>query len=275
MDPWLETIGVALVIVLGVFAGRMFSRFRKAYWTLGYFLALVLITILVIPRCNNSLAFVPPFSWFAAERTRFVILSLAITMGLTTPLSRLSNKFEKIAICILMTVIVAWFSVFPFLFPALIKDYLLNLKTRVDSNGICFQSTNYTCGPAAAVTALAQLGFSAEEGQIAISARTSPMVGTMPGCLSAALQNRYGPDGLKCQWCHFDSVAQLKNTDAALAVVRDSFLRDHCVAVLEVSERTITIADPVLGTKSMSYEQFGKIWRFTGIVLKRNPARNI
>jgi hypothetical protein len=53
-----------------------------------------------------------------------------------------------------MVVVVVWFSVLPFLAPALVKGHLANLKTMVDSNGICFQTTDYTCGPAAAVTRL-------------------------------------------------------------------------------------------------------------------------
>jgi predicted double-glycine peptidase len=50
----------------------------------------------------------------------------------------------------------------PFLVPALIKERLSNLTTRLDSNGICYQSTDYTCGPAAAVTALRRLGLQAD-----------------------------------------------------------------------------------------------------------------
>jgi len=101
------------------------------------------------------------------------------------------------------------------------------------------------------------------------------VAGTLPGCLQTALQNRYGADGLKCQYRHFDSIGQLKSAEVTLAVVRDAFLRDHCVAVLEVSDRMVTVADPVLGKKSLSHEQFEKIWRFSGIALKRTSTQSI
>jgi len=273
MTPWLETIGIILVALLGVFLGKVFSRLHKSYWMIGYFLSLLLIVFLAITRCSNSLAFVPPFVW-AAGRLKFVIFSLAVTMGLTTPLSRLPHKFEKVAICILMVMIVVWFSVLPFLAPALIEGHLANLTTRVDSNGICFQTTDYTCAPAAAVTALRKLGLPAHEGEIAILSHTSPVAGTLPGCLQAALQNRYGAEGLRCRYRRFDSIVQLKDAGITLAVVKDAFLSDHCVAVIEVSDRMITVADPIMGKKSLSHKQFEKIWRFSGIVLKRDSTHS-
>jgi len=275
MNPWVETAGVVLVAVLGIFLGRVFSGLRKPYWLLGYFLPLVLIVMLVLVRCNNVLRFVQPFCWVAAGRVKFVILSLAVTMGLTAPLSRLPRKCEKLLVCVLMAIVVTWFSVLPFLVPALIKNHLSNIKTRLNSNGICFQTTDYTCGPAAAVTALGKLGLSAHEGEIAVLSHTSPVAGTLPACLSSALQSRYGAAGLRCRYRRFDSIEQLRNAGLTLVTVRDTFLLDHCLAVLKVSDHTITVADPVAGTKLMPREQFEKIWRFSGIVLERDSTQSI
>jgi hypothetical protein len=275
MNPWLETIAVSIVAVLGIFLGKVFSSLRRPFWLWGYFLALLLITILIATRFANSLCFMPPFCWLTAGRIRFVILSLAVTIGLTTPLSRLPRRFEKVAVCILMVLVVVWFSVLPFLVPALIKDHLDNLKTVIDSDGICFQTKDYTCAPAAAVTALRKLGFAADEGQLAILSHTSPIAGTLPLCLCTALQNRYCPDGLICRYQRFDSVAQLKSAGITLAIISDTFLSDHCVAVLEVSDRTICIADPIAGRELMTHKQFERIWRFSGITLKRDSTQKI
>lgn len=275
MNPWLETIGVIMVALIGIYLGRTFSRLKGPYWTIGYFLSLGLLAILVMTIYNEELLFLPPFSWLTAGRVRFVVLCLAATMGLTTPLSRLSRKFEKVTISFIMVVVVTWFSVFPFLFPALIQNRLANLKTRINAEGICFQTTDYTCGPAAAVTALTKLGLPAHEGEIAVLSRTSPIAGTLPDCLYRAIQNRYGDYGLKCQYRHFDSVKQLKNADVVLAVVKQTFLLNHCVAILDVSDSTVTIADPALGRRSMSHEQFEKVWRFSGITMTRDTAQSI
>jgi len=272
MNAWLETVGVVIVALLGIVLGRVFSSFRSSRWTLGYFIPLALIAMLVTIRFSGAVSFVPLLCWLVAGRMKFVILCLAVTMGLTTPLSRLPRRCEKFIICILMVVVVVCFSVLPFLAPALIKGELLNLRTMVNPNGICFQSKDYTCGPAAAVTALRKLGLPAQEGEIAVLSHTNPVTGTLAWCLYRALQNRYGADGLECQYRSFDSIAQLKNAGITLAVVKDVFLLDHCVAVLEVSDWMVTIADPVTGERLMSHEQFEKIWRFSGIVLKRDVA---
>ena len=275
MNPWLETTGVILISVFGVFAGRACLRFQKPWWVLGYILPLALIAMLAMIRFNNTLYFVSPFSWIAVGRVRFVVLSLAVSMGLTVPLSRLPYKFEKLIVCLLMAGFVSWFSVLPFLVPALIKDRLSNLQTKFDKNGICRQTTDYTCGPAAAVTALGKLGLSAEEGELAVLSYSSPMTGTLPACLSSALKDRYSADGLSCRYRRFDSIAQLKNAGITLALVREAFMMDHCLAVLEVSDDAVTVADPVTGTRLMPYEQFEKIWRFCGIVLRRNTLQSI
>lgn len=275
MDLWLETIGAVSAAILGGVFGRMFSRLQKPYWLLGYISALLAIAISVIARYNIRLSFLPPFCWVATGQVKFIILLLAITMGLTTPLSRLPRKCEKWVTAVCMAGFVAYFSVSLFLAPALLKNDLSNLQTRIDPDGICLQSRGYTCGPAAAVTALRKLGFQAHEGQIAVLSHTSPLTGTLPQRLYTALQEHWGNQGLKCRFRYFDSIGQLKGAGITLAVIRDAFLLDHCVAVLEVSDRTVVIADPVYGRQRMSHKQFEKIWRFRGIVLKRDSTQNI
>ena len=275
LNPWFETAGVVLIAFFGVFLGRIFSGLRKSWWVLGYFLPFSLVMMMVLTRYNNELHFVRPFSWIVAGRMKFIILSFAVTMGLTVPLSRLPRKIEKVLVCILMIGVVIWYSVLPFLVPALIKDHLSNIQTRLSANGLCFQSTDYTCGPAAAVTVLGKLGLSAEEGEIAVLSHTSPVAGTLPACLSSALQKRYSRAGLRCNYRRFDSIEQLKNAGLTLAMVRDSFLLDHCLAVLEVSDSTVTVADPMSGMMSIPHEQFRKIWRFSGIVLERDRSQSI
>ena len=104
---------------------------------------------------------------------------------------------------------------------------------------------------------------------------SSPMPGTLPDCLYSALKNRYSADGLRCQYRCFDSVDQLRGAGVTLAVVREAFLMDHCLAVLDVSDDAVTVADPVTGTRLMPHRQFEKIWRFSGIVLERDPVQSI
>ena len=107
---------------------------------------------------------------------------------------------------------------------------------------------------------------------MAVLSYSSPFIGTLPSCLSSALQNRYGDAGLKCKYRRFSSVDQLKDSGVTLVVVKDAFLTDHCLAVLEVTDYTVVVADPVAGTKSIPREQFEKVWRFSGIVMERDSS---
>jgi len=275
MSPWIGVLGVVLVALLGVCLGRVFSRLQGSYWLVGCIVPFMLIVMLVMTRLNNGFHFVQPFSWIAVGRARFITLSLAVSMGLTVPLSRLPNRLEKLVVCLLMAAFVAWFSIMPILGPALVRDHLSKLTTRFDPNGICRQTTDYTCGPAAAVTALGRLGLAADEGELAVLSYSSPITGTLPDCLYSALKNRYGADGLRCQYRHFDSIDQLRNAGVTLAVVREAFLMDHCLTVLDVSDDAVTIADPATGRRLMPYRQFEKIWRFSGIVLERDSVQSI
>jgi hypothetical protein len=234
---------------------------------------LALIGLLLAAPYVSIKAFVPIFTWISGGRARFVIIGLAATMGSMTLLGRLKYLVEKALVFVVMVGVVIWGAVLPFLVPALIRADLTSLQTRMDADNVCVQSTDYTCGPAAAVTALRQLGLPAYEGEIAVLSHTSPVAGTLPWCLYKAIQNRYGAEGLDCQFRHFDSISQLREADVTLAVVRDAFLLDHCVAILEVGNDTVTIADPVLGRQRMSHKDFEGVWRFYGIALKFGPAQ--
>jgi len=144
-----------------------------------------------------------------------------------------------------------------------------SVKTNIDADGVCRQSNDYTCGPAAAVTALRKLGFSAEEGQIAILARTSSATGTPPDMLADALRQHYGGQGLVCEYRLFKDIAQLRSAGLTLAVIELAFMVDHYVLVLEVTDQQVIIADPLSGKRVLSQKEFKRIWRSLGIVLRR------
>ncbi len=271
MNPWFETAGVALIAVLGMVLGVLSRRLRRPYWAVGYVLALAVIAVLTLGR-TTSLHFMPPVSWIVATRMRFILVAIATTLGLTTPLSRLPRRWERVTVCLLMGGLLVRFALLPFLMPALIQDRLARLESTIDNNGVCLQATQYTCGPAAAVTALLRLGLPASESQIAIRSHACPTVGTLPACLSHALSTQYASDGLRCRYRRFDSIAQLAGSGITLAIVKSAFLQDHCVAVLDVSEDVVTIGDPMTGIVAVPREQFRTMWRFSGVVLSRGPV---
>jgi len=269
MSPLLETIGVILLAVLGAALGKLCSRLPKPWWLLGYFVPLVIIVLVGLPRINRSLEFVPPISWLVSGRTLFAVAGMVTAMILMTPLSRLTRKRDRQMVAGFVILFVCYASVWPFFAPVLNRRLQASIKTQIDKDGICQQSSDYNCGPAAAVTALRSLGFRAEEGEIAILAHTSAAIGTPPDVLSRALQKRYGAQGLKCEYRHFKSIAELKNGGITLVVTNVSLFLDHYLTVLKVTDNVIIVGDPSRGLRAISLEDFSKKWRFIGVVLKR------
>ena len=200
---------------------------------------------------------------------KFAVFGFITTMVLTTPLSRVPQKRNRIMISTLMAVIVFFMSIWPFLAPLVDRNQLSHLETRIDKDGVCLQTTDYTCGPASAVTALRKLGLPADEGKMAILSCTSFQEGTPTDMLADGLQREYGKDGLIVECRAFKNISELKQAGLTLAVVKYSFLVDHWVTVLEVTDSEVVVGDPLGGVSRLPYEEFLKKWRFIGIVLHR------
>jgi predicted double-glycine peptidase len=268
----LESLLAAAIALIGFLLGRWCSRLPKPYWLAGYLLPLSLILLYCLAMFEPRLALVPPISWMMIGRSRFVCFNFIAAMVLSAPLGRLPRKRDRIVVCVLILVLTAM-SVLPFLAPAFNRSYLAGLKTRLDSDGVCRQSNDYTCGPAAAVTALRKLGLPAQEGEIAILAHTSSLTGTEPDVLAKELQKRYGADGLVAEYRAFKDLDELSRAGLSVAVMKFNALQDHCVAVLGIETNRVIVADPLTGLSLMPTEEFESKWLYVGIVLKRvTPA---
>jgi hypothetical protein len=269
MTAWLEIFGVLLLTLLGVFLGWLFSKLPGRYWTIGYFLAAVPVAMLWFGRTYSQWELVAPFSWVCAGRTKFALVGLLATMLLIPPLTRVSNPRLRALVLGFLVIFIGSNAFWPFISPALSRKHLSLLVTRYDRNGICLQNTDYTCGPAASVTALKRLGLPAEEGELAVLAHTSNATGTPPDILWRTLRSRYAGSGLQCDYRHFRSIDELRNGGITIAVIKFGPLVDHYVTVLEVTDTTVTVGDPLKGKVEFTRAEFSKEWRYLGIVLRR------
>ena len=89
-------MGAASFALAGVLVGYFFSRLPKPYWIFGYFIPLVLVLIYGAAIHFPALSFTPPISWMMMGRKKFAILGFIAAMVLTTPLSRLPLKRDRI-----------------------------------------------------------------------------------------------------------------------------------------------------------------------------------
>jgi len=261
---WIETAGAVALAVLGAAAGWRCSRWRRPWWLVGYVVPLALVATISAARWFPWLELYWPVRAIMAGRTEFALLALVCTMLLTTPLSRLRHRRDRIVIACFMVVCVISQSVMAFLMPAFNYRQLRDVKTLIDTDGVCIQSNGYTCGPAAAVTALHSKGVRAEEGELAILAHTTRFTGTQPDVLCQVMQQRYG---VACRQVYFRDISELKPCVPVVAIVKFAFLIDHFVTVLEVTETTVVVGDPLKGRVEMTREEFDDRWRRCGIVL--------
>ena len=271
MDLWLETIGVFVLAAIGMFLGTLASRSGTVSRTAALTITFLLVGLVLAGRFPALLYRWPMLYPLAAGRVRFVLLVFAVTLGLSTPLAQLTRPSIRMITCILMALFVSALVILPFLGPAVVQDQLAALRTCFDADGVCRQTQPFTCGPAAAVTGLRQLGIKADEGLLAVSARTGPIIGTSPWTLYLTLRDQYQSKGLICSFGMFDSLEDVPLDAVLLAIMQDSAFGDHCVAVLDITRKAVIVADPALGLLTVPTAQFLQSWRGCGILLRR-PA---
>ena len=152
---------------------------------------------------------------------------------------------------------------------AMVSGQLMAMRTLLGRDGICRQQTDFTCGPAAAVTALRRFGVTADEGEMAMAAVTTPFTGTSPEALGRMLRRGYSDRGIEVGVRHFEGLDDLDPTGVTLVVVRYGFMLDHWVCVLGVSAKGVEVGDPNVGRETWTREDFEKRWRKVGVTVER------
>jgi hypothetical protein len=255
--------------------GLRLARGNAPLWGSAYATALVVILLITIGRRAPQLELVPPFSWVLYERWEFAFFTAACALLFGAMVPRLTHARPRRLCWGLLGALLSYGFV-PFLLPVLDRSYLQTLETTIDSTGVCLQSNSYTCGPAAAVTALGQLGLEGEEGELSVLAYTNSWSGTQPDLLCMALEKRYRDDGLRCEQRFFERVSELRAVEGTvLVVIEYSFLVDHYVAVLEVTGDHIIAGDPLKGRVTYTYHEFTEKWRKRGVILSLADAESI
>jgi len=264
MQSWIETLGVVCLAVLGTVTGLRCSRLRGPWWLVGYAVPMLFVVVVSLVRRFPQLELEPPFAWVVAGRMEFALLAFFCTLLLTTPLSRLPHRRQRIMILVLMVVAVGQSSIVPFVSPAFNYRYLEGLQTMIDADGVCLQNNGYTCGSAAAVTVLRRMGIEAEEGQLAIGGRTTRFTGTPPDLLCLAIQKQHG---IRCRFVCVRDIEELRGREPFIALIKFGFLVDHYVAILRIGTSTVEVGDPLNGKVEIPYDQFAHKWRRCAIVL--------
>ena len=245
MNPWLES----LLCMLGSFAA-LFVAWRIRSLCLVWFGAGIVGIFHAL--WNGPDLF---------HRTSGMTMSLAVPLVIG-PLYRFPmSRFLKYGITIASSLTILFSGWMEFLAPALARGELRELKTLMSGQGVCLQTTDYTCGPAAAVTLLRMHGFPAEEGDLALLAKASLHTGADAPGLVAAIERRFGSAGVTADMASDQTYDELARAGECLAVVPADANTDHWVAVLKATDDEVFIADPLQGMKKVKRAKFEQSWR--------------
>ena len=207
-----------------------------------------------------------PFGWYGAVHIwwgfplALFILGIPRTALLGSTMRRLVR-----AVCILV-----WVAFIPYLIGVLLFDPS-GLKGALDAGGICRQTSNYSCGAAAAASLLHHVDVEASEREMAILCHTNPIMGTDP------ISVRYGV-AEKLSGCDYDVEARratweelTARSEPAMALTKSDLLLDHWVVVLDANERAVLVADPTRGAIEYSRNEFLNKWRGIVVTIDRKP----
>lgn len=269
--PWLEAFGVVCLAVLGYGLGIASSKLAWPWWPIGWGAAVCLAVMLALTRWVPSLEFVFPFSVLVSGRSEFGVLAFDSTLLIGSLIGKVERRLLKFLLLFLM-LLASGKQISEFVLPTLQEASLRALKTTVDGQGVCIQSTGYTCAPAAAVTVLRSFGIQAEEGDLAVRAKTTSS-GTMLDLLSNAIFEAYSDQGITSEYRTFKTLDELQRAGPTLASVKFGPFEDHCVAVLSMHSNQVNVADPLCGMRILPREEFLSIWRYSGVVISKSPER--
>lgn len=268
MSQWIECIGVMGLAFAGLLAGAGGSRLGKKAGLATCFASVVCVFALAglcrVPDYADS----PILFALAAGRAKLVLLAFIIPFGLASAMPYLPFRWERWVVVGLSGVTIYAFGVFPFLGSAMAASQFAGRPSYFNADGLCRQSTSFTCGPAAAATALRRLGITASESQLAILGRSCPFIGTADFELLRSIET-VGAGRIHCRYYPSDAELKLGENQVLLAILPQESVFNHCVAIIRITENDVVFADPAEGIITLPKAYFESIWSGKGILVSK------
>jgi hypothetical protein len=268
LNPWIECVCVTGLAFAGLLAGAGISHLGRKT-SLAACLASVVCVFVLAGLCRTPGYVESPILFaFVAGRAKLVLLSFIVPFGLASAMPYLVFRWEQWMVIGLCGVAIYVFGVFPFLGSAMAAGGFEGTPSYFDSNGVCRQSTSFTCGPAAGATALRRLGVAASESQLAILGRSCPLIGTTDFDLLRSVET-VGAGRVRCRYYPSHAALKLDENQVLLAILSQSYFVNHCVAIIGVTEDAVVFADPADGVITLPRSYFESIWSGKGILVSR------
>lgn len=138
------------------------------------------------------------------------------------------------------------------------------LKGRVDKQGVCEQTSGYSCGPAAAASLLHLHGVEATEREMALLCATRAGLGGTSECgLMRGLRRKLPGRTVRITTCSYRGLPC-----PCLVSLRLNFLASHAVVVTRADAVQVWMIDPANGATTMTRGEFEKEWTGSAIAVE-------
>lgn len=157
----------------------------------------------------------------------------------------------------------------------MVRPPIADLGPTQMSQGVCRQSTGYTCVAASLVTLLDRHGYPASETEMARLSHTEVGWGTTDSRAVVALSKRLAGEPVDVRYEVMDYGRLVEVPKPCVVPIQWGYFVSHMVPVLDADEGSVTIGDPLDGMSEKTREDFLRIWHKRGIYLvdRRRSAR--
>lgn len=130
------------------------------------------------------------------------------------------------------------------------------LRGRVGADGVCLQTSAYSCGPAAAASLLHLHGVAATEREMAVECATRAGMGGSSECgLMLGLRRMLPGREIRIAVCRYEELPV-----PCLVSMRINFLFGHALVVEKAGPEGVELIDPASGRTGMTREMFEREW---------------
>ncbi len=245
--------------VLGAWVGH--RRPKAAPWSVGAATLLIFLRIFwrLYPQYEYPLF---PFDVYVDIRPWWVFGAALFAVGVGA--AKMSTKGARVGVGMLGLLL--WVVAGQRMY----LSYMLpheEMKGIADTHGVVRQTTDYTCGAAAAATVLTQMGVRATESEMSDLCGTNLFTGTDEFGVARGIRLKLPGRGVRVEGGDWED---LKRASLPAAVtIRYVPWIDHWVVVLEVQEGGVIVGDPVRGRNAMGREMFVKKWRGVMVTVEK------
>ncbi len=204
-----------------------------------------------------------PYTWYIYVSCWHLPAAMFLCFHLLNRSRNRARRIRALLLSVILGGVVLWSARF-FLLPSGVHE----LRDTWDADGICLQSTEWSCAPAACATLLNEDGIETTEAEMARLALARPRYGTNVLGMYRALKMLAEPHGLRVEVLRgdLDMLRRLRKP----CLILSRFDVDHVNVVYVVTDGGAIVAEPSWGLESWpTTEDISQIWSGTALALFR------